>query len=74
MPRGGHFAAHEEPELLADDVLAFLRRALAEKRERAARDQIGLLVDEEMPGVGDQLDLHLGGVRLEAASTSSVGD
>jgi len=24
MPRGGHFAAHEEPELLADDVLAFL--------------------------------------------------
>ena len=24
MPRGGHFAAHEEPELLADDVIAFL--------------------------------------------------
>ena len=24
MPRGGHFAAHEEPQLLADDVLAFL--------------------------------------------------
>ena len=24
MPRGGHFAAFEEPELLADDVLAFL--------------------------------------------------
>jgi len=24
MPRGGHFAAHEEPGLLADDVLAFL--------------------------------------------------
>ncbi len=23
MPRGGHFAAHEEPQLLADDVLAF---------------------------------------------------
>lgn len=23
MPRGGHFAAHEEPELLADDVRAF---------------------------------------------------
>jgi microsomal epoxide hydrolase len=25
MPRGGHFAAFEEPELLADDVNAFLR-------------------------------------------------
>lgn len=24
MPRGGHFAAHEEPELLADDLVAFL--------------------------------------------------
>lgn len=24
MPRGGHFAAHEEPELLANDVIAFL--------------------------------------------------
>jgi pimeloyl-ACP methyl ester carboxylesterase len=24
MPRGGHFAAHEEPELLADDLLVFL--------------------------------------------------
>ena len=24
MPRGGHFAAHEEPELLADDVIGFL--------------------------------------------------
>jgi pimeloyl-ACP methyl ester carboxylesterase len=24
MPRGGHFAAHEEPQLLADDLLAFL--------------------------------------------------
>ncbi|MGI9019704.1 MAG: epoxide hydrolase family protein [Solirubrobacterales bacterium] len=24
MPRGGHFAAHEEPELLAEDVLGFL--------------------------------------------------
>ena len=27
MPRGGHFAAFEEPELLAEDVLAFLGRA-----------------------------------------------
>jgi hypothetical protein len=25
MPRGGHFAALEEPELLVDDVRAFFR-------------------------------------------------
>lgn len=25
MPRGGHFAPHEEPELLADDLTAFFR-------------------------------------------------
>jgi hypothetical protein len=25
MPRGGHFAAFEEPELLVDDVRAFYR-------------------------------------------------
>jgi pimeloyl-ACP methyl ester carboxylesterase len=25
MPRGGHFAPHEEPELLADDLAAFFR-------------------------------------------------
>ena len=25
MPRGGHFAPHEEPDLLADDIRAFLR-------------------------------------------------
>jgi pimeloyl-ACP methyl ester carboxylesterase len=25
MPRGGHFAAHEEPGLLADDITAFFR-------------------------------------------------
>lgn len=25
MPRGGHFAAMEEPELLADDLRAFFR-------------------------------------------------
>jgi len=25
MPRGGHFAAMEEPELFADDVRAFFR-------------------------------------------------
>jgi hypothetical protein len=31
MPRGGHFAAMEEPELLVEDVRAFFRplRALA---------------------------------------------
>ena len=27
MPRGGHFAAMEEPELLAADVLEFFRSA-----------------------------------------------
>ncbi|NIZ91561.1 epoxide hydrolase [Kineosporiaceae bacterium B12] len=27
MPRGGHFAAHEEPGLLADDITAFFRPA-----------------------------------------------
>jgi pimeloyl-ACP methyl ester carboxylesterase len=25
MPRGGHFAPHEEPALLADDIAEFLR-------------------------------------------------
>ena len=25
MPRGGHFAAHEEPELLGNDLTAFFR-------------------------------------------------
>ena len=25
MPRGGHFAAHEEPALLADDLTEFFR-------------------------------------------------
>jgi len=25
MPRGGHFAAHEEPELLSNDLTAFFR-------------------------------------------------
>ena len=25
MPRGGHFAAMEQPELLVDDVRAFFR-------------------------------------------------
>ena len=26
MPRGGHFAAMEEPELLAEDIRAYFRR------------------------------------------------
>ncbi len=26
MPRGGHFAAHEEPDLLAGDITAFFKR------------------------------------------------
>ena len=26
MPRGGHFAAMEEPELLAEDIRAFFRQ------------------------------------------------
>jgi pimeloyl-ACP methyl ester carboxylesterase len=26
MPRGGHFPAHEEPELLAGDITAFFRQ------------------------------------------------
>jgi len=25
MPRGGHFAAYEEPDLLAADIVAFFR-------------------------------------------------
>jgi hypothetical protein len=25
MPRGGHFAAQEEPDLLAEDIRAFFR-------------------------------------------------
>jgi len=25
MPRGGHFAAHEEPDLLAEDIRMFFR-------------------------------------------------
>jgi microsomal epoxide hydrolase len=28
MPRGGHFAAHEEPALLAEDLRAFFFRDL----------------------------------------------
>jgi pimeloyl-ACP methyl ester carboxylesterase len=34
MPRGGHFAAHEEPELLAEELRAFFRplRASVEPR------------------------------------------
>jgi len=28
MPRGGHFAAYEEPDLLAADITAFLRQVV----------------------------------------------
>ncbi|WP_433021450.1 epoxide hydrolase family protein [Kribbella sp. CA-294648] len=31
MPRGGHFAAWEEPELLAEDLVAFFRSVLKKK-------------------------------------------
>jgi pimeloyl-ACP methyl ester carboxylesterase len=37
MPRGGHFAAHEEPELLADDITAFFRQV------NTARDSLSQL-------------------------------
>lgn len=36
MPRGGHFASHEEPELLAGDITAFFRQVTA----TPARDQL----------------------------------
>ncbi|SRR5579883_504463 len=38
MPRGGHFPAHEEPELLAADIAAFFRpmRGAARAEERRA--------------------------------------
>jgi pimeloyl-ACP methyl ester carboxylesterase len=29
MPRGGHFPAHEEPELLAGDITAFFRQVIS---------------------------------------------
>ncbi|MDQ0810665.1 pimeloyl-ACP methyl ester carboxylesterase [Streptomyces sp. B3I7] len=32
MPRGGHFAAHEEPALLADDIVTFFRELRAHER------------------------------------------
>jgi pimeloyl-ACP methyl ester carboxylesterase len=31
MPRGGHFAAWEEPELLAEDLVAFFKSVLKKK-------------------------------------------
>jgi len=33
MPRGGHFAAMEEPRLLADDIISFVK--LVQKMEQA---------------------------------------
>jgi microsomal epoxide hydrolase len=35
MPRGGHFAAMEEPELLAQDIRQFLRPLRAVNRKVA---------------------------------------
>jgi len=32
MPRGGHFAAMEEPALLVDDIRAFFRPLRAERQ------------------------------------------
>jgi hypothetical protein len=32
IPRGGHFAAHEEPTFLADDITAFVRILRSPKR------------------------------------------
>jgi pimeloyl-ACP methyl ester carboxylesterase len=32
MPRGGHFAAHEEPHLLAGDIVSFFRTGRSESR------------------------------------------
>ena len=46
MPRGGHFAAFEEPELLADDVVAFLdevglmKTVRVERTIRASADDV----------------------------------
>jgi pimeloyl-ACP methyl ester carboxylesterase len=42
MPRGGHFAAAEEPELLAEDIRRFLRGIRqTERRRGAASDRRG---------------------------------
>jgi hypothetical protein len=32
MPRGGHFAAMEEPKLLAKDIITFFRPLRSQKR------------------------------------------
>lgn len=34
MPRGGHFAAHEEPQLLASDIAAFFRQVTGDRSAR----------------------------------------
>lgn len=40
MARGGHFAAMEEPQILADDVFQFVKKLLAlEAEESKARDE-----------------------------------
>ena len=38
MPRGGHFAAMEEPELLAGDIINFIN---------AAEDKVNVFVKQE---------------------------
>ena len=43
MPRGGHFAAFEEPELFANDVITFVekveKRIAAKQAESAAKSE-----------------------------------
>lgn len=35
MPKGGHFAALEEPKLLVDDIKAFLHKLNAHKASKS---------------------------------------
>lgn len=37
MPRGGHFAAYEEPKLLADDLIQFVRQVEQQIKEKDAQ-------------------------------------
>ena len=34
MPRGGHFAALEEPQLLAEDIFSFVRKVEVLEKEK----------------------------------------
>jgi pimeloyl-ACP methyl ester carboxylesterase len=52
MPKGGHFAAMEEPELLAEDIRAFFRplRLASMQRERApGHGAVQVRVEARMP-------------------------